>query len=245
MAWKADSLQGVLFTTPGAPQLDAQQLWSLATDSLPETVQRPATTPNSLSIASGAFRGYRLTVNSQLGRIDWILGPNPPAGLQTEPPGISDYDEASSQLNLILIRALASVRPVRIALVGEFGRVFESEDGLAAFLSEQTGGIWFPKPAQDCIYQINVRKKYAGSEELLMNRLVSWSGAMYHLFTGTFPGLGIQQELSPRQTVFAATLKVDVNSNTATDISAHASGIIEANRAELLAIAELGLGYLK
>jgi len=245
MDWKADSLQGVLFTTPGASQLDAQQLWSLLTDSLPENVQRPSTTPNSLSIATGPFKGNRLTVQSQLGRINWILSASPPVGMPTEPPRIENYEEVSGQLNEILESALASVRPVRVALVGEFGLVFSSEVELVSFLSEQTGGVWFPEPAQDCIYQINVRKAYAGLNDINMNRLVTWSGSMYQLFSGSISLGGISQNLTPSQVILAASLKIDINSHTSSDISKFAPDMIAAHRKEMLSIARSGLSYLK
>jgi hypothetical protein len=245
MAWKADSLQGVLFTTPGAPQLDAQQLWSLATDSLPETVQRPADVPTSLSIASGLFEGHRLAVHSQLGRIDWMMNAQPQGTTFSEPPRIEKYQAASQQLRDLMIRALAAVRPVRTAFVGEFGRVFDTEASLIGFLTEQTGGVWFPEPAQDCIYQINVRKSYAGADDVLMNRLVTWSGSMYQMFTGVFPSIGMNPSLSPGHIVLAASLKIDANSHTVSDISANAPEIISANCAEVLAIAESGIKRLR
>lgn len=251
MVWKADSLQGVLFTMPGVPQLDAQQMWGIVTDTLPENVQRPASTPNGLTIASGAYNGYNLRIQSQLGRIDWILNGRQSSSLNPEPPQIEDYDRGLGIVSDLMMRSLSRLQPIRVALVGELSKILPSDADVSAFLTEQTGGIWFPQPAQDCIYQVNARKHYAGDAEMLMNRIVTWSGSSYQLFTAPFPAPGIGPGMfSPAgfpvvQEVLAATLKIDINSATSEDISANVSGIIAANQAEISAIAKQGLAYLK
>jgi hypothetical protein len=246
MAWKADSLQGVLFTVPGLPQLDAQQVWSLVADGLPETVQRPAATPNGLSIAQGPFRDHHLTVHSQLGRIDFILHALPPQTPSDIPPQIADYEGAAGLIGEMLIRSVPRARPIRLAMVGEFGKAFPLERDVSNYLSEQTGGIWFPLPATDAIYQVNARKYYAGSAEIAMNRIVTWSGSTYQTFMATFnTGPGMPAGFATPKQVYAASLKIDVNSHTSDDISAFAEEIVRVNHAEMSAITKQGLAYLR
>lgn len=245
MTWKADSLQGVVFTLPGGSQLDAQQVWERITNTLPETVQRPAMNPAGLSVASGPYMGYRLTVQSQLGRIDCILNAAPPGGPSPEPPTISDYGQALQQLDEVLIRAISVVQPIRVAMVGEFGKQFESEEEVVQFLSQETGGVWFTPPAQDCIYQVNVRTNYPGDSGYQMNRLVTWSGALYAMVTTQLLSVGQASGMSTTKTISAASLKIDVNSNTSSDIQPHASEMIKANSAELLAISGIGIQRLR
>lgn len=245
MSWKADSLQGVLFTTPGTSQLDAQQVWEIVADGLPENVQRPAAVPNALSIAAGAYRGYRLIVQSQLGRVDWILNAVPPPTPPEGPPQIDSYEEASSLIGEMLLRSVDKIAPTRLALVGEFGRSFNADDEVSDFLSVQTGGMWFPQPTQDAIYQVNARKAYAGDESLLMNRIVTWSGSTYHLYMAQMPSNSGFGGMMPMREVRSASLKVDVNSATSHDLTVQAESIVSANRSELIAIAQQGLSYLK
>lgn len=251
MVWKADSLQGVLFTMPGAPQLDAQQLWAAVADSFPETVQRPSSTPNALTIAAGPWAGYNLRIQSQLGRIDWILNAVPPPTMTPEPPQIEDYGHGIEVVSDLMTRSLPHLQPIRAALVGELSRILSSEEEVSQFLNKETGGIWFPPPTQDCIYQVNARKQYAGDADVFMNRIVTWSGSSYQLFTAPFPMLGAAGGVfNPAgfpavHEGLAATLKIDVNSATAADISPNATEIIAANKNEIIAIAEQGLEYLR
>lgn len=244
MTWKADNIQGVIFTLPGAAQLDAQQVWEHIIKTLPETVQRPAMNPAGLSVASGPYLGFRLSVQSQLGRIDCILNAAPSIGPSPEPPTISDYGQALQQLDELLTRAISVVPPIRVATVAEFGRHFPSELEVVEFLSKETGGVWFAPPAQDCIYQINVRSGYPGDTGYQMNRLVTWSGALYAMVTAQLLNAGQTSGMSTTKTISAASLKIDVNSDTSFDIQSNASEMIKANSAEVLAIAAAGIRRL-
>lgn len=242
MPWQADSFQGAIFTKPGEIQPDAQQVWTATTGSLPETVQRPASTPNGLSVASGAHEGFRLVIQSQLGRIDFILSAVPAP--TPDPPRIDDIERAGNLLSVLLKSASLSVVPIRTAYVCELAESYDSEDEVLAALESMIGGIRLSKPVQDCIYQINRQKLYDAESKYTMNRISTWSGAYYQMFTASFLSGGVPNAFLPATTRWAACLKVDVNSATSDDIRATFNQMVDENLNEVKAIVRAGISHL-
>jgi hypothetical protein len=141
MAWKADLVQGVLFTLPSTPQIDALEAWRSAFgDRQPEAFNRP---PNPLqrSQAEGTFASLRLVIGAQLGRVD--VSANPPQSTEpmVEPPQIEDVPAAVEEVTRVLTFLCAKSRIVRVGLVGALSQSFKSNDEVVKRLAEETGGV--------------------------------------------------------------------------------------------------------
>src|SRR5205085_2551209 len=106
------------------------------------------------------------------------------------PTRIKDVAGASQILCDILRTALSISRVARIAMVCNLGETHGSDESASQRLSELTGGIWFPTPPLDAIYQFNRRRPYKCEARHTMNRVVSWSAGSLQLVRGEFSSFG-------------------------------------------------------
>jgi hypothetical protein len=236
MVWKADVVQGVLFTVPSERQIDALDAWQTAfKGESPEGFRRP---PNPIlpSHAEGASAGVRITITSLLGRLDVVATPPAPTAVIKDRSQIEDLVGTTEEVTRILLALTDKVKIVRAGLVGNLSQSVGNEQAVAARLTEVTGA-WFPSPALDALYQVNVRRSYENLGRYEMNRVLTWSAGVYQVLTGQ---IGISPPVLQQSTPIVS-LRIDVNSAPADGISEYVKLIMADNRNELLLLCEQGM----
>lgn len=245
MAWKADQLQGVIFPIPGSPQIDALGAWKIITSDAPfDSFNRAVNTPFAQSQAEGSFGDYQLTVAAQLGRVTLVLsGKQPEQPTPTEPILVNDVDDAASVISRALRALLPSAPPVRISLVAMLNEIVSDHSVSARRLTELTGGVWFPDPAVDSIYQVNIRRVYSESSHI-MNRVVTWGAATLQTMSAIAGPQGFPNLVTGAETP-VVTLKLDINSATAVPLEDSATGMVEDNLIEFGFLSRDAIGRLR
>jgi hypothetical protein len=216
MDLQADSVQGVLFLTPGQPQVDALKLWDrLFPGDSPDGFQRASPSPSLESSAAGERKGHRVAVSTQVGRIDLTITK---AGLNTPekgPPRVSDVLGAAERMAGLLKAMAKGNGVVRIALVVELGKtVPRGSEGKE--LLQLLKGFPFPANAMDIVVQFNSRTTSKVEPLVEINRLCTFSSGHAGFVTNS-PGVGSGVVLM----TYYVGLKIDVNTAPETRFSGH------------------------
>lgn len=244
MVWKADLIQGVLFPVPTLPQIDALEAWQLAFEDQPEAFRRPPN-PLQLSQAEGTSAGVRMTISAQFGRLDVNATPLPPTAPTQEAVQIEDLSAAAEEVTRVLISLCHKVKIVRAALVGNLSQSLNTDAEVVARLVEETGGVWFPHPPLDSLYQLNVRRQYNVPDKLGMNRVLTWSAGFRQIVTMPIDQASTVSQLPIIKSTPLISFKIDVNSATASDITEQRTLIFSENKEEFLILQAEGLRRLQ
>jgi len=218
MAWRTDSIQGVAFSQPTGALSDALSVWNLLfPDTTPDSFQKPPGQPAGPSTAGGPVAHGRLELTWQLGRIDFLLT-RAPGPIEAGPPEIENVPGALLDVAAYINALSEPIAPFRIAIIGNLSQQ-SSEDKLASVLSREAGSAEFPGGATDCIYQFNVRRKFAADESIEMNRVCTWATGIQQLIAFS---IGQNGDLATNpngpltiQSIPTVNFKIDVNSATA------------------------------
>ncbi len=208
MDLQADSVQGVLFLTPGQQQDDALKLWEhLFPGDSPDGFQRANPSPSLLSTALGERTGHRVMVNAQVGRIDIILNQSPAiVDLSGSPPRIADVPAAARRMGELMKLMAGRLKVLRIALVLDLAKTV-SPGVETAELLHFLPGYPFPKNVTDVSVQFNSRKTFESVPNIDMNRLCVWTtGQIGFIQSQPVQGTGMMI-MSP-----VVNVRVDVNS---------------------------------
>ena len=213
MKLKADTVQGVVFTNPRATQIDAMALWAqLFPGDTPDGFQRNVNAPNLLSTASGERNGYNLTVNSQVGRVDLVIGPSVSTlGIvsPSEPPRIDDIEGATIHLTDLQKRIADLCTAIRLSVVLDTGvTVARGEEANA--VQELLEGVAIPSGAVNVNFQFNVPVMSESVSGLPINRHCLFNSGEVGFFQAAPTPVGIPQRVNT--TPFVG-IKADVNTH--------------------------------
>ncbi len=235
MIWQADQIQAVLFPLPSAPQLDALEAWkTVVGGAQPSSYIKPDISPLSVSIAEGTHNGFRLVVQSQLGRLDFFLLAAPDIINTSEPPRISNVEQGLVVLREIVMEALSNTRVTRFGLIANLSEIHSDMNAVAERLTALSDA-WFPRPALDCVRQLNVRREFVSPPHFEMNRVMTWQSGNYTLH--------VRDQLT--KLIPQLTFKIDINSVTTNDISKYASAMFAESCSELVVICDRGIEAIR
>lgn len=209
MDLKADSVQGVLFLTPGQQQVSAHQLWErvIPGDS-PDNFQRAVNSPNLMSTASGERDGRYMTIAVQVGRIDITLSAPMTRVDSTSvfPPRIDDVQSAAERIAKLMKSCSDGSNIIRLAIVLDLAKTVTNGTE-STELSRYLPNVSLPPGAIDVNIQFNVRGEFPSLPGAQMNRLCSWNAGQLGFFQA-FPIHGSNLVV----TSGFVGVKIDVNS---------------------------------
>jgi hypothetical protein len=210
MSFQADSIQGVIFVTPGSSQEDALKLWDhVFPGDTPDGFNRNTSLPSLQSSATGMRAGYSVTVTAQVGRIDLVLGGQLQPGISpfAGPPRIADVEGSAKVVAHYLQQLLPFTSAIRMAMVLELGQTIEPGSE-ATVLQETAPQVPFPPGSTDLQFQFNKRRNFVCAPELQMNRLYNLNSGIFQFFSA---GLGTKPGMTSLSTPYVG-MKIDVNS---------------------------------
>tara|TARA_R110000824_G_scaffold19504_2_gene75407 strand:+ start:7340 stop:8074 length:735 start_codon:yes stop_codon:yes gene_type:complete len=209
MNWKADTVLGVLFTPPGQKQPSSLELWSeLFPNDTPDQFQKSNPTPNLHSNASGIRDGFTVTIDSQTGRTQIVLGSANSPMIQ-EPPRIDNVEEAIIRLKELMSVLARKLDTVRLALVVDCSETVQDSDLSQRFRNELPHAN-LPENTIDPVYQFNVRKPFDFDNSVVMNRLCTWNTGHQGFVLGNLPPIFDPSQINMKPFI---GFKIDVNSH--------------------------------
>ena len=138
--------------------------------------------------ASGPFARASLSLSIALGRIDWILAPDPErAGEELGMASVGPFSDAIKVFPASVTRWLARCPVIsRLALGGAVLLPVASRvEGYEKVQSKLKDVKLDPKGSRDFLYQINRPRTSQSYEGLQLNRLTKWSVAVFVLLRMT------------------------------------------------------------
>jgi hypothetical protein len=188
MAWCADGIQAVLFTTPGLQHPDALKVWNWLFDGeSPDNFQRGQPGPNQISNASAVRGLYNIVATSQFGRITISAHASEAPG--DGPPQIKDYEAALDEVAKLTRNVVDRIESNRLGLTLNMSQLTEAE-GINEQMEKLTGGIKFPPSSTDLVYQFNQKTQLDFPKSVEINRICTWLTGAHQYFTmPTFGGV--------------------------------------------------------
>lgn len=177
----ADSVIAVLFGQPvPMGQADAQDIWAtLFEGTKPDSYNRNIAAPLPLSTATGRWDEASVQITVQPGRVD-LAWTKPPADEMQRPQQFADITKAVETASITLKKLVASMKPVRLALVANTSSKTGDLDPAQA-LSSLLGRVYFPPNATDSLYRLNVQRDISYASGLKLNRLSTWQTGVQQL----------------------------------------------------------------
>lgn len=242
----AIQLQGAVFFRDLEEAVTAEQAWNILALGAPQSTQKDTETPMQTEMHSGRWNNYRITIRSQVGRLDMILAALPSEmlhDLPQVPPLIRDVGRAVEDMKN-LVGGIVSDRGVsRIGLIAELLKPVNSVSVNSA-LQAELKTLEFPPDAQEIAVKFNVQRKFKFDPSITMNRLVSWETGQMSRLDRRMPFHLAQSMLMGAQSV--VKFSIDINSMAeANTLLNDPISVLNEVSSELIDIEENGIGSLK
>jgi hypothetical protein len=225
--WRAESIRFTYFFAGEVAENLRQGLWRSITGLEPESsTRRPA---EGVTQEQGPFLAGQLSVAVGVNRIDFILGAIP---LPNDFPDLGNVHTVADEFRRAVVAGAAHVEAGanRLAYGLVCTRRCQNREDSYLTLNELLPSVTVDPTSRDFFYQINRPRRSNVHEEITLNRLSRWAGAVLKLLL--FDG-------RPNDIPDVHVVRVELDFNTAAETPTPARGDVNGElMAELVAGAE-------